>query len=569
MLTGRMTTNVKISVRLALALLAVGVIGPLAAQAQPSQPAAAVPSSSAAEAASDALARHLTTLANNPQSVAALAGAGRAALELGDAQAALSFFVRAEELAPTDGRLKAGIGSALVLMEQAHSALQFFGEAVRLGVPTHEFAGDRGLAYDLIGNSKAAQRDYQLALARRDDPEIRRRLALSQAIGGDRKSALATIDPQLRRQDRAAWRVQAFVLALTGDTAGATKTVQAMLPHQAVALQPFLARLPTLSPAERALAVHFGHFPGDPMVAAEASALPADQPGAAPSVSAEAAVRAGQADSRQPPLGSAPAMARPATPPLRRPAIAAAGPPPPTTGNAPAHAVELADSGPRPPPVEAAARPQVGPPDETPARTETVAIAPEPQAASPSSPSSSSGPVAPAAAPETAPAAGREGDSARSANIPSEPESTAPIRNFADVATLIAALPVDGPTVEPEPATAGRPAEKPAPAARPKAAEARPAKPKEPRRNWVQIASGANEADLPREFARLKGKAPKLLANHSAWTTPLRATNRLLVGPFKGEKEAQAFVTGLAKAKLSAFSWTSPEGQEIKKLATK
>jgi hypothetical protein len=71
---------------------------------------------------------------------------------------------------------------------------------------------------------------------------------------------------------------------------------------------------------------------------------------------------------------------------------------------------------------------------------------------------------------------------------------------------------------------------------------------------------------LPRAFARLKEKAPKLLDGRSAWTTPLNATNRLLVGPFDSDEEAQSFVNKLAKAELSAFAWTSDEGQRIERL---
>src|SRR3546814_7139528 len=62
-------------------------------------------------------------------------------------------------------------------------------------------------------------------------------------------------------------------------------------------------------------------------------------------------------------------------------------------------------------------------------------------------------------------------------------------------------------------------------------------------------------------FARLKEQAPGLLSGKTAWTTPLRFTNRLLVGPFKSEAEAQAFVNELAEVELAAFSWTSEEGQ--------
>ena len=99
--------------------------------------------------------------------------------------------------------------------------------------------------------------------------------------------------------------------------------------------------------------------------------------------------------------------------------------------------------------------------------------------------------------------------------------------------------------------------------------KAEPAAPKEPSRVWVQVAGGANKDALPKEFGRLKDKAPKLLSGKTAWTAPLRATNRLLVGPFKTEKEAQSFVNELTKAGLTGFAWTSPEGQAVVKLASR
>jgi hypothetical protein len=85
----------------------------------------------------------------------------------------------------------------------------------------------------------------------------------------------------------------------------------------------------------------------------------------------------------------------------------------------------------------------------------------------------------------------------------------------------------------------------------------------------VQVAGGADKAALPREFTRLQTKAPKLLAARTAWTAPLKATNRLLVGPFKSDKEAQEFVNELGKASVSGFAWTSDAGQKIEKLAAK
>jgi Flp pilus assembly protein TadD len=77
-----------------------------------------------AETPSQALSRHLKSLAANPQSLASLMGAGQAALSLGDAQAALTFFGRAEEIAPRDGRIKMWMGSALVQLQQPQGALK-------------------------------------------------------------------------------------------------------------------------------------------------------------------------------------------------------------------------------------------------------------------------------------------------------------------------------------------------------------------------------------------------------------------------------------------------------------
>ena len=81
----------------------------------------------------------------------------------------------------------------------------------------------------------------------------------------------------------------------------------------------------------------------------------------------------------------------------------------------------------------------------------------------------------------------------------------------------------------------------------------------------MQVAGGANKADLPKAYRALGAKAAAL-KGRSAWTTPLRATNRLLVGPFKTDDEAQAFVNTLAKQGLSAFVWASEPGQKIEQL---
>ncbi|TZG27723.1 SPOR domain-containing protein [Sphingomonas montanisoli] len=212
----------------------------------------------------EALARYLRVLARDPGDLEALTGAGDAALAVGDADAAINFYVRAEKLAPKNGKVKAGLGSALVQKEQPQAALRMFNDALDLGVPPASVALDRGLAYDLRGDAKRAQTEYGIALRAGQNAEATRRMALSLGIAGDKAGALAILDPLLRRQDIPAWRVRAFVLAMTGDTPGAEQAAYAVLPrYQADQLRPFLGRLATLKPAEKAAAVHFGHFPED------------------------------------------------------------------------------------------------------------------------------------------------------------------------------------------------------------------------------------------------------------------------------------------------------------------
>lgn len=245
------------------------------------------PMSSARDAMSrgdpaEALARYLRVLARDPSDLEALSGAGAAALAVGDADAAINFYVRAEKIAPRDGRIKAGLGSALVQKEQPRAALRLFDNATDLGVPPIDIALDRGLAYDLRGENRKAQAEYALVTRSRPDPEATRRLALSLAMSGDRMSALAILDPLLRKRDIAAWRARAFVLAMTGDAPGAEAAAYAVLPrYQADALRPFLTRLSSLRAAEKAAAVHFGHFPED-KVPETALASPAPAPRANP-----------------------------------------------------------------------------------------------------------------------------------------------------------------------------------------------------------------------------------------------------------------------------------------------
>lgn len=100
-------------------------------------------------------------------------------------------------------------------------------------------------------------------------------------------------------------------------------------------------------------------------------------------------------------------------------------------------------------------------------------------------------------------------------------------------------------------------------------AKAKPAAKPDPERVWVQVAGGANASDLAKAWKAVTGKAPTQFRGKSGWWTPVRASNRLLTGPFKTEAEGQAFVNALSKAGVSGFVFTSEAGQKINKIGEK
>lgn len=673
----------------------------------------------------DALSAEMRTLAANPNDFSALVRAGELALNLGDTAAAARFFARADKIDARNGRLKAGTARTLLLLERPGEALRLFDEAERLGYDPVHYAAERGLAFDLVGEQQRAQRDYRLALKQAPDDETSRRFALSLGISGRKDQALAQIDTLLRRSDRAAWRVRAFVLAMSGDVAGAEKIATSMLPPgMASGLMPFFAKLAALGPADRAFAVHFGEVAPTPARIADARLTPAYPPlppepqpvvrlaaNPPPARDARADRRNRQARERDRPVQVAaavvppvlrtlpPAPPRPApkaapqpvkpqpTPaPLRapapppvaqtvqeaarpeakvaeRPAIVALGPPaaPATTSpepvplavqSPPAQTVaSIAAPQPAPaapagstavsavpaftlaPPVRAAASLPLTPPEPdpkvdqapktdlmTPAPAPVVAraepVAPPPAAPPPAEPTPVAATAAlpapapdrpaspPVSAPEAAPArpvASEESILARivaSIAVPAAelgvPPVTAATRPSSPAANVPSATEADSAKAKPTPPVLS-PEEKRAAAkaeakkladkkladrklaerqaadkrAAEEAAAAKKALKAEPSRVWVQVAGGANVADLPKEWTRLRGKAGALLQGRQSWTTPLRFTNRLLTGPFKSSDEAQAFVNQIAKSGITGFVFTSDAGQKIARLPAK
>ncbi|WP_093399595.1 tetratricopeptide repeat protein [Sphingomonas sp. OK281] len=245
---------------------------------------AAVPAAASAQAVvqaipgttdADKLGDVMRQLASNPRNIDALIKAGDLSMGLGDLSGAAALFARAEKVNPRDGRAKAGMASILVRSERPGEALRYYAQAEGLGLDPRNFAADRGLAYDLIGQQDRAQRDYRVALRDAPDDETIRRYALSLGISGKPELAIQQLNPLLVKSDRGAWRSRAFILAMNGDVAGAEKIATTMMPSgTAQGLQPFFQRLPNLPASDRAFAVHFGEVHATPARLADARMAP-------------------------------------------------------------------------------------------------------------------------------------------------------------------------------------------------------------------------------------------------------------------------------------------------------
>ena len=204
----------------------------------------------------------LSRLARDPRNVSALVDAGQAALRMGDTQAALGFYNRADQVSPGNGRIKIQIGSALVQANQPADAVKYFDAAESANADLTSFALDRGLAYDLLGDNRQAQGWYQVALSRGINQEATLRYAISLAISHDLRTAETLLSPLIQKQDRAAWRARTFALAINGDETQAVSISRAMMPpHLADAISPYLRYMPRLTRSQQAAAANLGRFP--------------------------------------------------------------------------------------------------------------------------------------------------------------------------------------------------------------------------------------------------------------------------------------------------------------------
>jgi len=594
---------------LAALLFGTAALPSVHAQVTPPDPAtkAAMEKRTAARAL---LSSSLARIASNNSDTSALLNAGRASIELEDYRAAVGFLVRAEQASPRDGAVKAALGSAMVHMENPTRALDYFGEAQLMGAPERLFLADRGLARDLLGQQDAAQRDYQLALSIAPNDELTRRYALSLGISGDADRAIALLTPQLRAQDRGAWRLRAMILAMNGRDKEATDIVNAtMPPAMAQNIMPYLTQMDRLNPAQQAAAAHFGRFPNGqlgpkrkPVQVAAATPPPAAPPAAA------TGKRQATRDQRRPVMSATPAPSgrKPLSEPVTRlvaatPAAASTSPGPPAS-NAPVlrspseqairKPIEAPAPSPSPAPTQAVS--PVPPPASTPAASapEPIGVAVDP-GKGPVGPGFSiadmgrstgavSTPVPPAATEAVAPA------SSPAVNVAAATPasvSAAPLASLADIvgsieipaeelaqsgnavgADTLAKLMADKRKAE---AAEAAKREKDSAAAKlkaeadAKAKEEAAEKKANPARIWVQVATGANAKALATDFGKFAKKSPAVFKGKSGATTEWGKTRRLLVGPFKDRKAAQDWLADHKKAGGDGFLFNSEAGQSV------
>lgn len=484
---------------------------PAAAQAQVQEDrgaAADIAAVNALDSNSELLRGAIRRIASNPRDADALTDAGYAALALDDGNAALNFFIRADGLRPNSGRIKLGLAAAHLRTENPFDALRLFDEAVKLGIAERMVAADRGLAFDLLGNFARAQQDYALASSvdRSDSLLVKRAVSLS--LSGKASEADALLTPLLRRNVREAWRARAFTLAARGDYDQSLRVTRGFMDiRSAMKFEPFLRRMPDLTPAQQVAAIHFGHFP--------ARGIGRDS----------AAVRSVAAADSRPNSGGESGRLIPSGKPL--------GPPPGAADAADAKVVAVQNP---PVPAPTVQAPPVQAPS-VPAPPVRISVA--------QSPPIQSAPI------QSAPAFDL-GAVVSGIEIPESEQRQAFIPvDLSKIKPAGDAKPAPPPpSVKPPPA---KPEKKETPAD------------KYPARYWVQIATG-QETAFRADMRRFSGKYPALFKAVQAWASPWGQADRLLVGPFDDAKAARKWDADYRKAGGDGFVWQSAGGTVVEKL---
>ena len=574
--------------------LLAGMLMPFPVLAQAGQITAA-PSSQLELKTSDAsssLSTAMSTLAAEPRNLDALIAAGEAALKLEDPRAALGFFGRADDVSSNNGRVKAGLGRSMLALGQVGDGLRLMEQAVSLGYTDAALLSDRGLARDLTGNQAGAQQDYLAAM--KLDPKndtLTRRYAVSLGISGQVDLAEKAIEPLLYKNDRAAWRDRAFILAMNGRSQEALTITDKVMPKAlADAIKPYMERMGMLTPGQRAAAVHLGQFPeGLVNVRIASTAVPARPPAvAAAAKPVEAKSRKNdkkdrKKSSRQAKADSSTRASTQAGAGASLAAVRPAPAPPPyaaSQGNAPAQAPARTETKPSGAyePVRIATTPSSSASSSSTSASRPVQGPPAPSGAAPASAARASSqppaqPATPAAnrAPAGA-AAAAPGESTRTlADIMADIKVPASERkndvvpvNLAEIAAKQAAerKAREAAEAKARKEEARRKAEA---EARAKAAAEKKRLADNPERYWVQIGAGRNTDALSFTLRRMK-RSYSVLAKQDGWWADYGRTKRLVVGPFRSYERAKVVENDLNKAGSDALVWHSDAGEEVHRI---
>ncbi|MFC4596550.1 tetratricopeptide repeat protein [Sphingobium tyrosinilyticum] len=550
------------------------------AHSQPAQIQAIRPSGA------ESLSRNLSRLASNPRDVDALIGAGEAAIDMDDVRAAAGFFGRADAIQPNNGRVKAGLARVMLKSQNPSEALRLFDQATRLGFGEATLLADRGLARDMTGDQAGAQRDYQAALKRApEDAELLYRYAASLGISGQLDAAEKVLQPLLYKSDRAAWRYRAFILAMNNKQADARKIANQTMPAQlAAALSPYMEKMPYLTPAQKAAAVHFGHFPtrvGTSLAAATPRpAVPAPV-AAAPESPAPAPVR----PSYQSP-GASNARVQPMQPDRPMPAARLPVQSQPMPSRAPATAPapsSLTPSSLPPRSADVQGPPAPGVSSTASQSASAATTASQPNAitlARASAPAVQQAAPALAARQQPNPEATRTlAEIIRAIDVPeTERRSTIAAVDLSEIQALQAARRAERQAAAEKAkktaaavkakADAAAKAKAEADAKAKKAAEEKARLAANPSRNWVQIGTGADRGALAFTLKGLRRKYDDV-APQDGWLASWGRTNRLLIGPFTSFTRAKTVESKLKSAGADAFAWQSEAGEAVERLGGK
>lgn len=469
----------------------------------------------------------LRKLAARPTDLDALLSAGNASLVLRDGGAAAGFFARAAKVAPGDARVLLGLARVALEQRRPVEALQAFAQAESAGVRALDMAADRALAFDLVGDNTSAQTLYRSVLAVGDSAEVRRRLALSYAIAGNRSEFERTLFPLLRDEDRAAFRTRAFGLAILGLPDDAVEIADAMMPTDlALRMAPYLRYMPRLTKSQQAAAGNLGAFPA-------ATEIGRDPPDIAGYAGAGARIAA-NANTSLTPAGA----------PLGRRTQTAS---------------DSSGSAVRRRPVPGPASPTPAPSPVRIAAADTVTIRPVAVAAPNPTP-------APAPTPAPTPAPERPSLSDAFADLgPAPTASTGPAAGAVDVAKLAAARKVEEARAR-KVADAKAKAKKEADDKAAKAKADQAAKDAEPARVWVQVGVGRNTGAFAFDWKKLAKQAGGALDGKGPWAVKYGATNRMLAGPFPTEAAAKAAIKRLKDKEIDALPYESAQGEKVTKI---